>query len=167
MTAVPSTSTASQPVMVNPENLEVPYSPRVRSSVSIKRPRTVSPRALEALKVKVSQDAMSASSTSVSTADSPLDLSCRPCSSSFPNTTFSFHPVASTSASSEVSEAPSASTSFLVAPRATLLREMMPEERSIKLVFSSDRPDLPFPRVELLEVPTTGSPTPSTSTSSQ
>jgi hypothetical protein len=47
------------------------------------------------------------------------------------------------------------------------LREMMPEERSIKLVFGSNRPDLPFPRVELIKTPTTGSPTPSTSTSSQ
>ena len=167
MTAVPSTSTASRPIMANPENLEVPYGPRVRSSVPTKRPRTLSPRTLEALKVKVSQDAMSASSTSVSTTDSPLDLSCRPCSSSFPNTTFSFHPVASTSTSSEVSEAPNASTSFLVAPRATILKEMMPEERSIKLVFGSNRPDLPFPRVELIEIPTTSSSTPSTSTSSQ
>jgi hypothetical protein len=75
--------------------------------------------------------------------------------------------VASTSASSEVSEASNASTSFLVAPKATILKEMMPEERSIKLVFGSNRSDLPFPRVELIEIPTTSSSTPSTSTSSQ
>ncbi len=178
--AIPSTSTA--PFSTNTGNSS---NPRPLS----KRPRTVSPRTLEALKVKVAQDKMSGSMATTSSSDLPLDLSIRSSSSGgllsdpylakmafladYPNTSFSLHPLseahASTSlgASSEVLEASEASTSFLVAPNATILREMMPEERTIKLVFSSDRPDLPFPRVELVETPTTGSPTPSTSTSSQ
>ncbi len=189
MAAVPCTSTAPlAPTVDIPRTQENPYGPRVRSSNSSRRPCTVSPRVLEALKVRVSQDKFSIPSSSTFISDSPLDLSVRSRSSSsssglisdpnlarmafltsYPFASFSFHSIPEASASAfspvlflEIMEAPGLSTSHLVASIAAVLREIYPEERRIQSI-----PNPSIPRVELVEVLPTDSPVPSTSNSIQ
>jgi hypothetical protein len=165
---IPSTSSQSAPKV-----LDNPFGPKMRSSTSLtKRPRVVSPKALDALKAIVSQSkgfspvASTSSSTSfdfplnlskskaVSTGVSPNpDLARMALLSNFPNTTFSISEASRLPISGSYGEAASEShpeTSQRVVASAVTLEEISSDEREISSVFNFA---LLEPRVELVELP--------------
>lgn len=158
---VPSTSSQSAPKV-----LDNPFGPKMRSSSSLsKRPRVVSPKALDALKAIVSRDkglSPVASTSSTTPFDLPLNLSKSTTDSTgvssnpdlarmallsnFPNTTFSI---------SEASRLPipgfsRSETSRQVVTSAVTLEEISADEREISSVFNFA---LLEPRIELVELP--------------
>jgi len=158
---VPSTSFQSAPKV-----LDNPFGPKMKSSSSLsKRPRVVSPKALDALKAIVSRDkglSPVASTSSTTPFDLPLNLSKSKTDSAgvssnpdlarmallsnFPNTTFSI---------SEASRLPISGfsqpeTSRQVVTSAVTLEEISTDEREISSVFNFA---LLEPRIELVELP--------------
>jgi len=158
---VPSTSSQSAPKV-----LDNPFGPKMKSSSSLsKRPRVVSPKALDALKAIVSRDkglSPVASTSSTTPFDLPLNLSKSTTDSTgvssnpdlarmallsnFPNTTFSI---------SEASRLPISGfsrpeTSRQVVTSAVTLEEISADEREISSVFNFA---LLEPRIELVELP--------------
>jgi hypothetical protein len=165
---IPSTSSRSVPKI-----LEDPFSPRMRSSSSLsKRPRVVSPKALDALKAIVSQSkgfSPVASTSSSTPFDFPLNLSKSKTTptgmssnpdlarmallSNFPNATFSISEASRLPISGSYGEAASEShpeTFQRVVASAVTLEEISADEREISSVFNFA---LLEPRVELVELP--------------
>ena len=158
---VPSTSSQSAPKV-----LDNPFGPKMRSSSSLsKRPRVVSPKALDALKAIVSRDkglSPVASTSSTTPFDLPLNLSKSKTDSTgvssnpdlarmallsnFPNTTFSISEASRLS----VSGFSQPETSRQVVTSAVTLEEISTDEREISSVFNFA---LLEPRIELVELP--------------
>jgi hypothetical protein len=168
----PIPSTSSQPA---PRVLENPFGPKMRSSSSSslsKRPRIMSPKALDALKAIVSQSkgfSPVASTSSSTPFDLPLNLSKSKTASTgvtsnpdlarmallsnFPNTTFSISEASRLPTSGFFREAASESQpemSQQVVANAVTLEEISADEREISSVFNFA---LLEPRVELIELP--------------
>ncbi len=165
---IPSTSSQSAPRV-----LENPFCPKMRSSSSLsKRPRVVSPKALDALKAIVSQSkgfSPVASTSSSTPFDLPLNLSKSKAASAvvssnpdlarmaflsnFPNTTFSISEASRLPITGLYEETASGSQleiSQQVAANAVTLEEISADEREISSVFNFA---LLKPRVELVELP--------------
>jgi len=165
---IPSTSSQSAPKI-----LDNPFGPKMRSSSSLsKRPRVVSPKALDALKAVVSQSkgfSPVASTSSSTPFDLPLNLSQSKAASTgvssnpdlarmallsnFPNTTFSISEASRLPISGFYGEAASEShpeTSQRVVASAVTLEEISADEREISSIFNLA---LLEPRVELVELP--------------
>jgi hypothetical protein len=165
---IPSTSSQSAPKV-----LDNPFGPKMRSSSSLsKRPRVVSPKALDALKVIVSQSkgfSPVASTSSSTPFDFPLNLSKSKAPftsissnpdlarmallSNFPNTTFSISEASRLPISGSYGETASEShpeISQRVVASAVTLEEISSDEREISSVFNFA---LLEPRVELVELP--------------
>ena len=161
---IPSTSSQSAPKV-----LDNPFSPKMRSSSSLsKRPRVVSPKALDALKAVVSQSkgfSPVASTSSSTPFDLPLNLSKSKTASTgvssnpdlvrmallsnFPNTTFSISEASRLPICEAAIESQSETSQQVVASAVTL-EEISANEREISSVFNFA---LLEPRVELVELP--------------